>query len=117
MTIIQPILTLLLAGAVIAYFVRLRSRLADRIIVLLLATAALVLVANPGLAILLAHAVGVGRGVDLIIYLTLFGYGFLGLLLISKVRGLEAQVAELAQALALATARKPAEGSGWPDAK
>ena len=87
MMIIQPILTLLLAGAVIAYFVRLRSRLADRIIVLLLATAALVLVANPGLAILLAHAVGVGRGVDLIIYLTLFGYGFLGLLLISKVRG------------------------------
>src|SRR5438128_999626 len=105
MMAIQPILTLLLAAVVIAYFVWLRSRLADRIIVLLLAATAFVLIADPSLAIRLAHAVGVGRGVDLFIYLTLFGYGFLGLLLVSKIRSLEAQVTELAQALALATAR------------
>ncbi|PWU08270.1 MAG: hypothetical protein C5B51_08085 [Terriglobia bacterium] len=117
MTVIQPILTLLVVGAVIAYFVWLRSRLADRLIVLVVAAAAIVLVGNPDLATLLAHSVGVGRGVDVIIYLTLFGYGFLGMLLISKVRGLEARLAELAQALALATASKPGEGSVRSDAR
>jgi len=117
MTIIQPILTILLAAAVISYFVWLRSRLSDRIMVLVLAAVAFLLVANPGLAIALAHAVGVGRGVDLIIYLTLFGYGFFLLLLVSKVRGLEARIAELAQSLALATARKPTGESGLPDAR
>lgn len=107
MTIIQPILVVLLGGGVLVYFMKFRSRLSDRAIVALLTVFAIVLVSYPELTSMLAHAVGVGRGVDLIIYLTLFGYGFILLTLVSKIRVLEGCVIELARAAALATAQIP----------
>ncbi len=109
MTVIQPILVLLVASGVVVYFMRFRSRLADRAIVLLLAALATLMVAHPEFTSTLAHTVGVGRGVDLIIYLSLCGFGFIFLVLFSKIRSLEASIAELARAVALATARAPYE--------
>ena len=65
----------------------------------------MVLVASPSLSILLAHALGVGRGVDLVIYLSLPCLAFLLLLVFSKIRDLEAQITALAGEAALWRAR------------
>jgi hypothetical protein len=108
MTVIQPILLLLLLCGALVYFTRFRSRLGDRTVVIVLLLGASVLVALPELTTRLAHRVGVGRGADLIIYLALLGYGFIVLVLISKIRSLETSIVDLARAIALAHARVPA---------
>ena len=107
MTIIQPLLTVLLIASVVVYFARLRSKLRDRVVVVLLTAGAILLVLHPELSMALAHAVGVGRGVDLVIYLTLFGFGFVVLVLVSRIRSLQDRQTELARAIALAGARIP----------
>lgn len=60
----------LLAGIAFAiYATRLRSTITDRLIYLLLAGAGCVLVLYPDWSTGIAHRVGIGRGVDLVIYL------------------------------------------------
>jgi hypothetical protein len=115
MTIIQPLLLVLLLAGLLAYFGTFRSKLTDRVIVLALAIAAVLLIVHPDWAILLAAAVGVGRGVDLIIYLTLFGYAFTLLIVLSKIRNLEAMLIELSRAIALTGARLPVSSNTSPD--
>jgi hypothetical protein len=123
MTMIQPLLVTLLVGSVLIYFTRFRSKLTDRVIVLVLTIAAIVLVAHPELATFLAVSVGVGRGVDFVIYLSLFGYGFILIILVSKIRDLEASLIELTRAAALMNARCPGspprriEASGDPSTR
>ena len=75
---IQGALILLLALGTTVFLARLRATRAGRVFVLLLVLAALALVVYPALATGLAHACGVGRGVDLLIYLALLGQGFQG---------------------------------------
>jgi hypothetical protein len=60
----------LLAGLAFAvYATRLRSTVTDRLVYLLLAGAGCVLVLYPDWSTGIAHRVGIGRGVDLVIYL------------------------------------------------
>jgi hypothetical protein len=101
MTLIQPLLIALLVGAVIAYRLWMRSKLLDRAIVFGLAVAGIILTFSPNLSIRLAHAVGVGRGVDLVIYISLIGFGFMQLLVISKIRSLEAQTTKIVREMAV----------------
>jgi hypothetical protein len=108
MMVIQPLLTALLIGILIVYFARLRSKLSDRIVVVLLTAGAILLVLHPDLTMSLAHAVGVGRGVDLVIYVTLAGFGFVILVLVSRIRSLQDRQTELTRAIALAGAHIPA---------
>ena len=103
---IQPILILLLIILVILYFAKMRSRLSDRIVVSILAAIGLTLVAAPGVASSLARMVGVGRGVDVVIYFSIVGIGFFILLLISKVRELENKITVLTREVALSRAHQ-----------
>ena len=107
MTLIQPILILLLAGGLIIYFGRLRSKLLDRMTVLVIAASGMVLVAVPEWANKLANLVGVGRGVDLLFYIIIFGLGFFSLVLFSKIRDLEGRITELTRSVALQNAKAP----------
>ena len=108
MNLVQPVLLLLVAGVVLVYLARLRSQLVERLIVLAIATSACVLIANPDFSNVLARYVGIGRGVDLVIYVSFCGVGFLLLLLFSKTRDLEAKITELARSIALQGAiRRP----------
>lgn len=60
----------LLAGLAFAvYATRLRSTVTDRLVYLLLAGSGCVLVLYPDWSTEIAHRVGIGRGVDLVIYL------------------------------------------------
>ena len=56
-----------------------------------------------------AQLVGVGRGVDLLIYVSLIGIGFLMLLLVSKIRDLENKVTLLTREVALQRAEMGAK--------
>jgi hypothetical protein len=83
------------------YFARLRSRLWDRMLVLLFVGVGVGFIANPGLTTVIANHLGVGRGVDLLFYFSLVGFGFVLLLLFSRIRELQRQVTSLARELAL----------------
>lgn len=66
---IGQIVFLLAAVAFAIYATRLRSTLTDRLIHLVLAAAGFVLVLYPDWSTGVAHRIGIGRGVDLVIYL------------------------------------------------
>jgi len=115
MTLIQPLLILLVVAAVWLYMSRLRSRLADRGIVVVIALAGILLIAFPYMSTALAHKVGVGRGVDLIIYLCLIGLAFSVLLAFSRLRLLEAHLTAAVRELALQEAAlRQAPHTGGP---
>lgn len=66
---IGQIVFLVAAIAFAIYATRLRSTLADRLIYIVLAGAGFVLVLYPDWSTSIAHRIGIGRGVDLVIYL------------------------------------------------
>jgi hypothetical protein len=80
---------------------RLRSRLSDRSIVVVIAAAGIVLIAFPEPSTAIAHRVGAGRGVDLVIYLCLVGLAFSSLFSFSRVRSLEGKIAGMMRELVL----------------
>lgn len=108
---IQVVLFVLVVGGIGVYFRRLRSRLLDRVVVLILGVCGLVLVAVPDWSNTLAQLFGVHRGADLVIYLGLVGLAWLWLLLFSKLRETESRLTELARNVALERARPAAPGS------
>jgi len=99
-----PIQIFLVAAALLwlaRYLIRLRSTGATRIVAVLVAAGGILLVVFPELAVRLARLVGVGRGVDLVIYITLVAFGFLWLHQASRIRELEGRVVDLARRVAL----------------
>jgi hypothetical protein len=107
---IQLLLLVLLAAGVAVYFRRFQSRLRDRLLVLAIVSGGAVLVFVPGWSIGIAHRLGVGRGVDLVIYLALVAICFVGIMLYSHVRTLEERLVRVTRALAIVTARSPETG-------
>jgi hypothetical protein len=105
---IQLIIFLLLLALMGFYFARLRSKLADRLIVIMVGSAGLLMAIMPELSNSIAHTVGVGRGVDLVMYLSIIGLMFLWIGTYTRVRELETQQTRLVRSLALAQARFPA---------
>lgn len=108
---VQFILIVLVILVIVLYFSRLRSGLLDRVVVVLFAALGITMAAVPDLTMKMAHAVGVGRGADLFMYLSLVGFGFFGLVLYSKLRDLEASITHLARNVAIQTASRPQDGS------
>lgn len=106
---VQLILIVLVVSMLLLYFNRLRSGILDRVVVLLFAAAGIVMVAIPDLTMKIADLVGVGRGADLFMYLSLLGLGFFGLVLYSKLRHIESTLSDLARNVAVNTAHRPEE--------
>ncbi|MCC7496864.1 MAG: DUF2304 domain-containing protein [Bryobacterales bacterium] len=104
MTLIQPVLILILLCAAAIFLLRMRSKLMDRLIVVAFAVTGTALVVSPQTSTEVAHTLGVGRGVDLVIYLSLLGSGFFLLVGFSKLRELEQQLTQITRQLALLTA-------------
>jgi hypothetical protein len=106
----KPIQILLLAMLVVGLWIYLRflrSRSRDRLVVACVAVVGAAFVAVPNWATQLAHALGVGRGVDLLIYVALLLVGFVVLAVYSQQRHLRQQVTLLAREIAIAHARQP----------
>ncbi len=109
MKLIQLILVPSLFLLTFVYFSRLRTRFFDRLLVLVIGLAGVVMVMVPSMAQRLAGLLGVGRGVDVIIYIAITGLGFVVMLLFAKIRELEALLTEAVRAQALKNASEPAE--------
>ena len=104
---IQYLLLVLLTLLCWAYFRFFRSRSRDRIVVLAVFAASVTFVLVPSWTSVLANKVGVGRGVDLVIYLAIVLMGFICLMLYSQLRQLRAQVTMLARDSAIRSAYRP----------
>lgn len=92
------------------YLAKLRSTHTSRLLAVLAAVVAMTLVLFPEVTVRLAHLFGVTRGVDLVIYLAIVGFGFLWLHLAHRIRELEQKLVELVRAQALAGSGAAAAG-------
>jgi hypothetical protein len=102
MILAQPILVALLALLVALYFARLRTRAWDILVIGLCFGIAALLVVRPSVATHLAHMVGIGRGVDLILYLAIPALALLILLLFARTRELNLKLTAAVREMALA---------------
>jgi hypothetical protein len=100
------LLAMLLVGTVL-YFTRTRSRLVDRVFVLAFALVGVFLVCFPESSDWLASVLGVGRGVDAVIYVMLVYLSYVCLQLYAKLRNQDARLVELARWIAIHNAKLP----------
>jgi len=105
MNLIQIVLIGFLLLIVTTYFIRLRSQLRDRLLVILMAVGTLGLLVFPDQSTRVANYFGVGRGVDFLFYLAHAGTVLVAIILYSKVRQQSDQIAELTRQIAIKTAR------------
>lgn len=110
MTTFQLITIPLLAGFLIVTAVAIsRRRLAPRVGVVWLALwgAALVSIADPEILVRIAHALGIGRGADLVLYVSiLFTFGGFFLIYL-RFRRLDEQLTKIVRHLAIRSADEP----------
>ncbi|HLF47264.1 MAG TPA: DUF2304 domain-containing protein [Chitinophagaceae bacterium] len=95
MTIIQLTLTVCLILIGIYMYTRLRSTLLDVILILLATGTGIFFVLFPDFTTQLAHWMGVGRGVDLLLYLGFLFLFFLIIKLYARIRKMEHNFTEV----------------------
>ena len=105
MILAQPIIVALLAILVVLYFARLRSRASDGFLIALCFGVAATLVVRPTLATKIANLVGIGRGVDLIMYLAIPGLALMILMLFARTRDLNLKLTAMVRESALTNAQ------------
>ena len=105
------IATILIFGM---YVFRLRSVLADRIILLLLAGGGLVLVIHPEFSMWAANQIGIGRGTDLLLYVFILFSLFYFVSLSAGSKRIERQLTNIVRELAL---QNPKQGKAEPYAE
>lgn len=111
MNLIQIVLIPLLLALMIVYVLYFRSKIFNRIIFFILFFVGLVFVIFPELSNDVARFVGVGRGADLVLYLTIIIFYASFLFLYSKFKKLEAIQTEFIRKGAIEQAIKPAKSS------
>lgn len=107
---IQVLLVALMLATALFYFRHLRTRLTDRLAVALLALLGSAMVMVPEATTVVANWLGVGRGVDLVIYLMLLLLSFVWLMLFSRQREMQSTITEIVREQAIAQAHRPREG-------
>lgn len=95
MTPIQLILIIGFLFTGLFYFVRLRNRIADVLLLFLLVGVAVLFILFPEWTNVLAQKLGVGRGTDLVLYLCIVLFYFVILKLYARMRKLEQQITDL----------------------
>lgn len=83
------------------------ARLVYRLALLALMTLGLFAIAFPDATTVVAHALGVGRGTDLLLYVWILTGGFALLLLYGRIRRAEQRLTRLTRELALRDASPP----------
>jgi small membrane protein len=105
---------LLLTGVfVIAlyFFVRLRNVLFDLVLLMLLIAAAVVFILFPNKASEIAHWLGVGRGADLVFYVSILLFWFIILKLYARIRRLEQTLTNIVRKDAKDQATEPGKNN------
>jgi hypothetical protein len=101
MTPIQFILIIGFLSTGLFYFVRLRNRIADVLLLFILMGAAVLFILFPDWTSVLAKKLGVGRGTDLVLYICIVLFYFVVLKLYARMRKLEQQITDLIRKQAL----------------
>jgi small membrane protein len=112
MTKFQVIGILSMLFILVSYFRSIRRPAIAKIIVSLILITGIVFFLYPELTNQLAHYLGIGRGADLIFYLSILGFAYLFILLYSKIRRLETQLASVIRNESLESMRKPEKNAG-----
>lgn len=94
---LSQVVLLLLMVAFGGYVSRLRTAFRDRVIFIVLAAVGGGLVLAPESTNRVAHALGIGRGADLVIYLFIVFTLFVMATLVTRIRGLEGTLTRLVQ--------------------
>ncbi len=102
----QVLLIVLLAGLAL-YLFRLRTTPRDRLLYVVMVGAAVPLVLFPDASNVVAHALGIGRGADLVFYLFIIFSLFHFATTASRIRQLERRLTTLVQDRALAAPELP----------
>ena len=105
MTSIQGILIACLLMAAILSSVAFRARLIYRLLAVSLFLVATVFIFSPDLTTVIARSLGVGRGADLLLYVSLIAGVHIALLLYRRTRELERRMTELVRAAAIRDAQ------------
>lgn len=105
MTSIQGILIACLLMAAILASVAFRARLIYRLLAVVLFLVATVFIFSPDLTTVIARSLGVGRGADLLLYVSLIAGVHIALLLYRRTRELERRMTELIRAAAIRDAQ------------
>jgi hypothetical protein len=107
---IQAILIAAVMTILIVYLRQFRSVLADRVILFAVGLLVIGMILFPDATTVVANRVGVGRGVDLVIYIALIGQSFLLLQRIAKERQIERRMTDFVRTVALQSAAPPKRG-------
>jgi small membrane protein len=94
------------------FLIRLKKRLLDIILLFLMIAAAIVFVLWPGVTNIIANTLGVGRGADLIFYLSILIFWFVALKLYARIRKLEQLFTQIIREDALKNAQNMPENKG-----
>jgi hypothetical protein len=94
---IQVVLITSIIFTAIYFLVRLRNRIFDVLLLLLLMSVSVLLVLFPDWTSILAKRLGVGRGADLVFYTCIILFWFVVLKLYTKMRQLEQQLTSLSR--------------------
>lgn len=86
---IQAVLLIGVAFIFLYFMIRLKKRLLDIILLFLMIAGAVVFILWPDLTSVIAQKLGVGRGTDLILYLSILIFWFMILKLYTRIRKLE----------------------------
>ena len=78
-----------IAFIAVYFFVRIRNSILDLLLLLLLISIAVLFIVMPDLTNRIAHYLGVGRGADLIFYISIIIFWFVILKLYARIRKLE----------------------------
>jgi small membrane protein len=108
LTSIQGILIACLFIAAIVSSLAFKAQVAWRLLAIVLFCGAAIFVLFPDLTTAIAHRLGVGRGTDLLLYISLIGGLHAILLLYLRTRDLERKITEQARAIALRDAGRAA---------
>jgi hypothetical protein len=106
LTSIQGILIVCLVIATILGSIVFRAKLVYRSLAILFCLTAIVFVLFPDLTTVIAKSLGVGRGTDLLLYVSLIAGVHAILLLYRKTRDLERKITEQIRAMALRDAQQ-----------
>jgi hypothetical protein len=104
MKLIQFVLLPALLILAVTYFRWFRSAVADKLLIGLIFLCGVVFVLFPDLTTRISTFLGVGRGADLLLYSAIILFGYILLLLYSKIKKLEDQLADLVRNQALTKA-------------
>jgi small membrane protein len=88
---------------------QLKKRILDIFLLFLMVATAAVFILWPGITSTIARKLGVGRGADLIFYLSILLFWFVILKLFSRIRRIEQKMTEIIRMDALRYAKDPSE--------